>query len=75
MVRSVRYFDLSSVDDPIPTLGRVVERDNGLYGEVLHEGRWENYPAVIDSLFGSYGDPLTADEAERLAAPLGGLPE
>jgi hypothetical protein len=73
MIPPIRYFDLTDIPAGTPGLGRVIERDGGLYAEVLHEGRWIQFDAVFACMFNpSFGHVITAEEAQHLAEQLGG---
>jgi hypothetical protein len=69
----VRYYALTDEHDRVSQLGRVVTRDGGLYGELLHEGTWVECRAVLECLFHTdLGEEVGRDAAEQLAVQFGG---
>lgn len=69
----MRYYALTDERDRVARLGRVVTRDGGLYGELLHQGAWVESRVVLECLFHTdLGEQVGRQEAERLAAQFGG---
>jgi hypothetical protein len=70
---TVRYFVLTDEHDRVSQLGRIVKRDGGLHGELLHEGTWVECRVVLECLFhNDLGEQVSRAEAEQLAAKFGG---
>ena len=70
---STRYYALTDESDRVSQLGRVVERDGRLFGELLHGGEWVECRGVLECLFHiGLGEHVSLAEAERLVAQFGG---
>jgi hypothetical protein len=69
---SVRYYALTDENDRVSQLARIVERDGGLYGELLNKGVWVECRVVLECLFHTdLGEQVTREEAEQLATQFG----
>lgn len=70
---STRYYALIDESNRVSQLGRVVERDGGLFGELLHGGEWVECRVVLECLFHiDLGEQVSLAEAKRLADQFGG---
>lgn len=72
MTETGRYYALTDENDRASGLGRIILRD-GLYGELLHEGRWIECHVILECLFhNDLGEQISLPEAAQLATQLGG---
>lgn len=73
MSESVKYFAMTDEHDEVTHLGRVVQNESGLWGQMLQDGHWVENPVVLQCLHDPlFGDQITKEEAHRIAQKLGG---